>query len=211
MVHFFITKNVAIQPTRQFFPRNVRSYCLVVLAVMLSACQSTIRFSSSVQGHSSPAARLSASSSVKSRANSSAPSKAATPLSTTQERLLQSAERWIGTPYRYGSTSRSGSDCSGFVMRVYEEAGIAVPRSTKEQFVTGVPIVRDDLAVGDLLFFNTNGLGVSHVGLYIGDDTVIHASSTSGVVRQTLSESHLAKSYIGARRILVLAMEQSSR
>lgn len=96
-------------------------------------------------------------------------------------------------------------------MRVYEEAGIAVPRSTKEQFVTGVPIVRDDLAVGDLLFFNTNGLGVSHVGLYIGDDTVIHASSTSGVVRQTLSESHLAKSYIGARRILVLAMEQSSR
>ncbi|MCU0424706.1 MAG: NlpC/P60 family protein [Candidatus Kapabacteria bacterium] len=115
---------------------------------------------------------------------------------------MESAERWLGTPYRYGAMGRDGTDCSGFVMRVYEEQGIAVPRSTKDQFVSGTWIDAADLLVGDLLFFNTNGTGVSHVGIYVGNDSIIHASSKSGVVRQSFSDTYLAKTFMGARRIL---------
>lgn len=121
----------------------------------------------------------------------------------TQNSIIESAERWLGTPYRYGSTGRDGTDCSGFVMRVYEEQGIQVPRSTKDQFTSGTRISMSNITVGDLLFFNTNGTGVSHVGIYVGNDTIIHASSKNGVVKQSLSDTYLAKTYIGARRILM--------
>ena len=88
-------------------------------------------------------------------------------------------------------------------MRIYEENGLVVPRSTKDQFVSGIPVEEQELSVGDLLFFNTSGTGVSHVGIYAGDDTVIHASSKSGVIRQSFSNTYLAKTYLGARRILL--------
>jgi cell wall-associated NlpC family hydrolase len=171
-----------------------------MLVFTMISCQSTVRFSSRVvsPGASSPSPTF------KSRANSSAtisPASTET-LSSIQERLLASAERWLGTPYRYGSTTRAGTDCSGFTMRVYEESGTGtLPRSTKDQFNIGAPIERESLRTGDLVFFNTNGIGVSHVGLYVGNDTVIHASSTYGVVRQSLSATYLAKAYIGARRV----------
>jgi murein DD-endopeptidase / murein LD-carboxypeptidase len=64
-------------------------------------------------------------------------------------------------------------------------------------------VEEQELSVGDLLFFNTNGVGVSHVGIYAGDDTVIHASSKNGVVRQSFSDTYLAKTYLGARRVLL--------
>jgi cell wall-associated NlpC family hydrolase len=87
-------------------------------------------------------------------------------------------------------------------MRVYEESGTGtLPRSTKDLFSIGAPVERESLRTGDLVFFNTNGIGVSHVGLYVGGDTIIHASSTYGVVRQSLSATYLAKAYIGARRV----------
>ncbi|MDW8219381.1 MAG: NlpC/P60 family protein [Bacteroidota bacterium] len=118
-----------------------------------------------------------------------------------ETKLLESAERWLGTPYRYGSSSRTGTDCSGFVMRVYEEQGISLPRSTKDQFLVGRAVHPQELRIGDLVFFNTTGAGVSHVGIYIGNDTLIHASSKSGVTKQSLSEPYLAQTYIGARRV----------
>lgn len=144
---------------------------------------------------------------VKSRANSSPAheSRSKNPSSnvnSTRYSIIESAERWLGTPYRYGSMERDGTDCSGFVMRVYEEQGIRIPRSTKDQFTSGMWIDMQNVTVGDLLFFNTNGAGVSHVGIYAGNDTVIHASSKSGVVRQSLSDTYLAKTFLGARRIL---------
>lgn len=166
------------------------------------SCQSTVRFSS----RSIPTGTQSLSVSLKSHANSPPHTISSKTVKETlnevQERLLISAERWLGTPYRYGSTTRAGTDCSGFTMRVYEESGTgALPRSTKDQFSIGAPVERERLRTGDLVFFNTNGIGVSHVGLYVGNDTVIHASSTYGVVRQSLSATYLAKAYIGARRV----------
>jgi cell wall-associated NlpC family hydrolase len=180
---------------------NTILHCGIALTLVFTiiSCRSTVRFSS----RSTPTVTSSPSISLKSHANSP-PLRTASneTLSEAQERLLTSAERWLGTPYRYGSTTRAGTDCSGFTMRVYEESGTGtLPRSTKDQFSIGAPVERESLRTGDLVFFNTNGVGVSHVGLYVGGDTIIHASSTYGVVRQSLSATYLAKAYIGARRV----------
>ena len=204
-MHIFITI-INIKPLVFVqFSRNVRYLLLVCVVLMLPSCQSAIRFSSAAKSAGGSSEVASSSLNSKSRANSSASSRphSAAPLTATQIRLLESAERWLGTPYRYGSTTRQGTDCSGFVMRIYEESGLAVPRSTKDQFLSGVPVEEQELSVGDLLFFNTNGVGVSHVGIYAGDDTVIHASSKNGVVRQSFSDTYLAKTYLGARRVLL--------
>ena len=204
-MHIFITI-INIKPLVFVqFSRNVRHLLLVCVVLMLPSCQSAIRFSSAAKSAGGSSEVASSSLNSKSRANSSASSRphSAAPLTATQIRLLESAERWLGTPYRYGSTTRQGTDCSGFVMRIYEESGLAVPRSTKDQFLSGVPVEEQELSVGDLLFFNTNGVGVSHVGIYAGDDTVIHASSKNGVVRQSFSDTYLAKTYLGARRVLL--------
>lgn len=191
--------------------RSVRLFLLAALVTMLPSCQSAIRFSSSVKGNTPSSAAIASSSTPKSHASSSHTSsnkaasntisKSSILLSASQERLLTAAERWLGTPYRYGSTTRTGTDCSGFVMRVYEETGINIPRSTKDQFTSGIAVEREELSIGDLLFFNTNGVGVSHVGIYAGADTVIHASSTYGVVKQSFSDTYLAKTFVGARRM----------
>jgi len=125
--------------------------------------------------------------------------------SEREQRIVGIAERWLGTPYRYGGTLKTGTDCSGFVMRVYEENGQKIPRSTQAQFSQGLPIDNpEDFHAGDLLFFNTNGTGVSHVGLYTGGDTVIHASSSYGVVKQSFTNTYLSRAYIGARRMVQL-------
>lgn len=205
------THNASMKSLFHFSSRSVRLFLLAALVVMLSSCQSAIRFSSAVKGNTPSSTAISSSSTPKSRASSNhlgsskisshSISKASIPLSISQERLLTAAERWLGTPYRYGSTTRTGTDCSGFVMRVYEETGMNIPRSTKDQFTSGIAVEREELSVGDLLFFNTNGAGVSHVGIYAGADTVIHASSTYGVVKQSFSDTYLAKTFIGARRM----------
>jgi cell wall-associated NlpC family hydrolase len=194
-----------------------RIISLAMLGFILSACQSTIRFSSRAPSASAPSV---SSLSPKERANSQTkPSLSRTttarpslPMLTRtprEEHIVSLAERWLGTPYRYGSTLRTGTDCSGFVMRVYEANGQSIPRSTKDQYLCGLPIDDlTDLRAGDLLFFNTNGVGVSHVGLYTGGDTVIHASSTYGVVKQSFTNTYLSKAYIGARRMMDVRSKQ---
>lgn len=195
------TSNEMTEPHPHRSSRSVGLLCLATLVAMLSSCQSAIRFSSTAKGNVSLPVSASSSTPSKSHANSHTVPKSSSPLSAAQERLMIAAERWLGTPYRYGSTSRTGTDCSGFVMRVYEETGVNIPRSTKEQFLSGLAVERGELTVGDLLFFNTSGAGVSHVGIYAGEDTVIHASSTYGVVRQSFSDTYLTKTFMGARRI----------
>lgn len=122
----------------------------------------------------------------------------------SQEQLqtvLQSAEDWLGVPYRYGGNSRSGIDCSALMMNVFSDAGIRLPRTSRQQFAFGSRIRTSQLAPGDLVFFNTSGKGVSHVGLYIGSKDFIHASSSRGVVRESMENSYYVARYIGARRV----------
>ena len=114
--------------------------------------------------------------------------------------LINIAHSYIGSPYSYGGTTAAGFDCSGFTQRVFSDGGSSLPRTTGGQFNVGAPVDKGSLQPGDLVFFNTSGNGVSHVGIYIGSNNFIHASS-SGVMISSIHDPHYWGSrYIGARR-----------
>lgn len=124
---------------------------------------------------------------------------------TTQLRadLLKTANRFIGTQYRWGGTSvDTGLDCSGLTQTVYRLNGLELPRSARDQYQEGEQVLRDELAQGDLLFFDTNRRGeVSHVGIYCGNDTFIHAPGRGKRIQAaSLSETYYRRRYLGARR-----------
>lgn len=125
------------------------------------------------------------------------------PASAVERRLIDAAEKWLGTPYRYAGTSRNGVDCSALMVNVFAEVGVELPRTSAEQFITGSLIPVGELAVGDLVFFDINGSGVSHVGLYIGANNFIHASLSAGVVQESLGLPYYSSRYVGARRVLL--------
>ncbi|PTQ69017.1 C40 family peptidase [Pseudomonas sp. GV071] len=132
-------------------------------------------------------------------------------LPTFADSILAHGLSLVGTRYRFGGTSaNTGFDCSGFIGYLFkEEAGMSLPRSTREMINLDAPLVaRDDLQPGDLLFFSTRGRGrVSHAGIYLGDDQFIHSSSSkSGGVRvDSLDDKYWSRTFIEAKRALALA------
>ncbi|MGF6109676.1 C40 family peptidase [Pseudomonas frederiksbergensis] len=125
--------------------------------------------------------------------------------------ILERGMSLIGTRYRFGGTSEAGFDCSGFIGYLFrEEAGMNLPRSTREMINVDAPLVsRNNLKPGDLLFFATNGRRgrVSHAGIYLGDDQFIHSSSrkSGGVRVDNLGDSYWSKTFIEAKRALAMA------
>lgn len=121
----------------------------------------------------------------------------------TASQIIANAKKHLGTPYVWGGTSPSGFDCSGFVQYVFKQSGISLPRSTTDQVKVGTYVSKSNLKPGDLVFLqNTYRQGVSHVGIYIGDGKMIHASSSKGVVTSSLSTSYYTQHYHSARRVL---------
>lgn len=111
----------------------------------------------------------------------------------------------IGTPYVFGGQSRSGTDCSGFVLQVFGPLGVKLPRVSAEQAQVGLPVEVSALQPGDLVFFDTTGGGrVTHVGIYLGDDQFVNANSYQGkvTVDRLLADRYWAPRYLGARRVL---------
>jgi len=124
--------------------------------------------------------------------------------------ILERGMSLIGTRYRFGGTSEAGFDCSGFIGYLFrEEAGMNLPRSTREMINVDAPLVaRNNLKPGDLLFFSTAGRGrVSHAGIYLGDNQFIHSSSrrSGGVRVDNLGDSYWSKTFIEAKRALAMA------
>jgi len=122
--------------------------------------------------------------------------------SLPSKQLLEVVDEWYGVRYRSGGNTKSGVDCSGFTLAVYTAMyGMAIPRVSREQYRISRKISTTELQEGDLVFFNTTGRGVSHVGVYLGNNRFIHASVSRGVMVSDLFENYYIKRFVGAGRI----------
>ena len=116
--------------------------------------------------------------------------------------LKKSAYGFLGTRYRFGGSSRSGIDCSSFVQHVFRELEVSLPRTAREQFEVGSAVAPGDLQRGDLIFFSTYASYPSHVGIYLGNNKMIHASSRDRrVVISSMNTSYYRSRFLGAKRI----------
>ena len=117
--------------------------------------------------------------------------------------VVRTARRFLGVRYRWGGSTPKAFDCSGFVRYVFAQHGIALPRTAREQAAVGDAPFPGDLEPGDLLFFY-GGRGAQHIAIYVGGDSIIHASSTARRVRfDRLSGSRSDPSWFGRRLIAV--------
>lgn len=117
-------------------------------------------------------------------------------------KFIEELASWLNTPYRYGGTTKKGTDCSGFVMSVYQNVyGIKLFRSSYDQQKNTVKIKKKNLETGDLIFFVTFRKKVSHVGIYITNNKFIHASSKRGVCVSDLEQTYYVKHYHSCGRI----------
>lgn len=118
------------------------------------------------------------------------------------KQLKSAAYGFLGTRYRFGGNSRSGLDCSAFVQQVFREMDVTLPRSAREQYTVGNTVSPGDLQKGDLVFFRTYASFPSHVGIYLGNNRMIHASSHDRrVVISSLNSNYYRSRFIGAKRI----------
>ena len=109
----------------------------------------------------------------------------------------------MNTPYLWGGTTTYGIDCSAFCQRVMKYAlGIDIPRTSIMQSTVGEEIPRENLQFGDLIFFNTMGSRISHVGIYLGESVFAHSSSSGGVKTSSLNEDYYNGRYVTARRVI---------
>jgi cell wall-associated NlpC family hydrolase len=122
-----------------------------------------------------------------------------------REKIVNTAERYVGVPYRWGGESpRTGFDCSGFTMVVYRLNGLDLPRSSRQQWKVGQKVDRRQLQKGDLVFFaTTGGRRVSHVGIYAGNNKFLHAPRRGSRIKtSSLSNRYFKTRYVGARSYL---------
>lgn len=118
--------------------------------------------------------------------------------------LIMSAMGLIGVSYRFGGTNpNQGFDCSGFMQFIFRQAlQVNLPRTSREMATIGTAVAKSDLRPGDLVFFSTGGGGISHVGMYIGDNKFIHAPRTGKNIEiVSLSSKYWGSKYTTARRV----------
>ncbi|MFJ7185458.1 C40 family peptidase [Lysinibacillus xylanilyticus] len=129
----------------------------------------------------------------------------------TKSEVTETASKYLGTPYKYGGTTTSGFDCSGFTSKVFADLGITLNRTSGGQYQQGTAVAKSDLQVGDLLFFNTSGSGISHVSIYIGDGKMIHSQTNQGVSYSNVDDPYYWSSrYVGAKRVATFDEEQKA-
>lgn len=118
------------------------------------------------------------------------------------QQIINYGAQFLGTPYVWGGTTPSpGFDCSGYVQYVFRHFGISLYRTSEQQFQEGIPEARSDLKPGDLVFFHTYAQDASHVGIYVGNNTMLN-SSADGVSYDDMTNSYWAPRYLGARRVI---------
>jgi cell wall-associated NlpC family hydrolase len=223
-LHFSVTKDKLApvwQPQRgvnmQFIGATNSAYALQVARSMTRPNKAKPQDSPSVRSlyrttsYSQAASRSAippAKSMTTSSTRSSLLASRSTSLSTIQRatastgmRIARLALTLVGCPYVFGGESMRGFDCSGLAEYVYAKAGVAIPRTSYEQFQVGQAISRDQMEPGDLVFFATTDSGPSHVAVYVGNGLMVQALNPStGVIVSHLDADYYRQRYIGARR-----------
>ena len=121
------------------------------------------------------------------------------------DEFVEVAKKYLGVPYVWGGTTPDGFDSSGFTGYVFNEIGVKLPRTTKEMYKEGVAVAREDLRVGDIMFFETISKGASHTGIYIGNEQFIHNDSDRGVIISSINDPYYwLPKYYDARRVVEL-------
>lgn len=120
------------------------------------------------------------------------------------KQVANDASMYIGCRYVYGTSGPSTFDCSGFTTYLYKKYGVSLPRTSTSQGTVGEYVEKTDLIPGDIVCFsNRNDRKINHVGIYVGNNEFIHAStSTRGVVKDNLSENYYINHYVTARRVV---------
>ena len=121
---------------------------------------------------------------------------------TSNVKLFQFVYDWIGTPYRFGGSSRKGIDCSAFTKELYEKVfNLDIKRNSRDIFSMVTPVTKDDLKQGDLVFFKIHSRSISHVGIYLGDGRFAHASSR-GVAVSSINDAYYSRYFYRGGRML---------
>ncbi|QIG06563.1 bifunctional murein DD-endopeptidase/murein LD-carboxypeptidase [Proteus sp. ZN5] len=119
-----------------------------------------------------------------------------------KSKILDQYADWKGVAYRLGGDTKKGIDCSAFVQRTFiDQFGVELPRSTSDQQFSGTQVNKSKLQAGDLVLFKT-GRTMRHVGIYIGNDKFVHASTSNGVTVSEMSNTYWNKRFYAARRVI---------
>ena len=213
--------------------KNYLLYCLAAAALALSFCFDKLPDASASAGAPAPAAAeasLFPAFDPGRTAPAPAPASSGTPTSETPRRtasrdslaygyyaqtlglklaqtenknLLQSVTDWLGTPYSYGASSRRGTDCSGFVSRVFQQVyGITLQRSSRSMFTKVQRVAKTAMQPGDLVFFRHGRRGaIYHVGIYLQNGKFAHSACNGGVMVSALSQAYYARNFYAAGRM----------
>jgi cell wall-associated NlpC family hydrolase len=123
-------------------------------------------------------------------------------IETADNMLVRKIISLVGTPYRFGGNGNNGIDCSAFVKKVFASLHISLPRTAREQYTLGKEVASKELQKGDLLFFRTYANYASHVGIYLGNKLMVHASSRGkSVTVSSVDTPYFHSRFLGARRI----------
>ena len=121
---------------------------------------------------------------------------------TSNMKLFHFVYDWIGTPYRFGGSSRHGIDCSAFTKELYSEVfNLDIRRNSRDIFSMVSPVGKDELKEGDLVFFKIHSHRISHVGIYLGNNRFAHASSR-GVAISSLDDPYYSRYFYRGGRLL---------
>lgn len=127
-------------------------------------------------------------------------------MTALQAQIVAYARSFLGCAYVYGGNGPTAFDCSGLTKYIYKHFGYTINRTATQQLKNGIPVSKENLQPGDLVFFNSEGTGVNratHVGIYIGDGNFLHASNKRvGVTITSLSDAYRVRTYTTARRII---------
>ena len=165
-------------------------YMILLLALSLVACQSTVRYTSGGDVYDPDV----------NNQPSSGEQSGSVVVPASMGKIIAG---YLRTPYKSGGMNKDGIDCSGLIHVVYKQYnGTRLPVNSGKLFNNLRSVEYENIKYGDLIFFNLNGAGISHVGIYVGNQKFVHASKSRGVIISSMKENYYRNAFKGARRVL---------